>query len=142
MSKEKKKFDLIAFILDIVIIVMLFVMFYTVSEFWTYRNYAKESATFSQDATRMAYDVEKNDYASLIQGKYVNEITGDNSAKTYNALANYVEALSMYKVYEKKGYTDKAQVQKRIMSTSRKEMKELKIVADKVDKMFGMNAFQ
>ena len=90
-----------------------------------------------QDAGRMAFDLERHDYASLIEGRYFNEFNG-YKAEGYHALADYVHAASMYKVYAAKGYTDKADRQKEIMDRSRKEMGELTIFADEVDEMFRL----
>lgn len=138
MNKQKKKFDPIVLILDLVIIAMLFWVFVAGIELYSAKSFAKEASSFAQDSRSMAYELERNDYAALIQGKYMNEITGNNGAKSYHALADYIEAVSLYKVYAEKGYTEKALVQKKIMDSSRKDMKDLKILADKVDTMFGV----
>ncbi|MCR5508031.1 MAG: hypothetical protein K6F34_05025 [Lachnospiraceae bacterium] len=135
MSKEKKKKDPVVMTLDLVIVILIFVMLGVGIRLLFYKSIAKERSNFSQDAGRMAFDVERNDYASLIRARYMNEFNG-YEATEYHALADYVEAISMYKVYNTMGYADKSEWEKDIMERSRKDMKELTVFADRIDEMF------
>ncbi|MBR5359412.1 MAG: hypothetical protein IK123_00860 [Lachnospiraceae bacterium] len=137
-KKEKKKSDPVVTLLDIVIVVMIFAMIPVGYNFFFYLSRANTFSSFTQDASRMSFDLTRNDYASLIQGRYMNEFNGINDAVSYHALAEYTEAVSEYKVYVEKGYTDKADRQKKIMDNSRKKMGNLEIFADKVDVMFDI----
>ncbi len=136
MSDKKKKFDPVVLLLDILIIVMVLGMIPVGYNFFFYRSRAKEFMNYSQDAGKMSFELSRNDYASLIRARYMNEFNGIDY-DSYGALAEYVEALSHYKVYNEKGYADKAGEQMEIMQQSRKEMGELTVFADKVDKMFN-----
>ena len=100
-----------------------------------YREIA-DRKTFAQDAESMSFDIQNGNYAGLIQGKYMNEFYGETEPTGYHALGDYVEAAFFYKVYDTKGYTEKANKQKAIMDESRVKMKELTVFADKADKMF------
>ncbi len=134
---NKKRKDPVVILLDIAIIVMVFVMLAAGIQLLFFMSMAKRSSSFTQDAQEMSFSLSRNDYASLIQAKYINEFNDNTKAGTYNALAEYVEALSLYKVYDKKGYEDRAQEQKMIMEKSRDEMGDLLMFADKADAMFG-----
>jgi len=135
-KKEKKKTDLVVLVLDLVIVAMLFWVIYVGISMAFYMKVAKEFSSFSQDANMMSYELETNDYASFIRGNYMNELTDNTKSKSYQALASYVEAKSMYKVYAFKGYDDKAKAEQDIMDESRAKMGTLTVYADKVDKMF------
>ena len=135
-NKEKKKQDPGITLLDLVIVVLIFVMIYNGFTAWFYKS-RTERRSFSQEASMLAFDIERGDYVSLIQGKYINKFNGETEASEYYALADYIEAVSVYKVYAAKGYTDRASKQRKIMDKSRKEMGDLTVFADKADKMFG-----
>ncbi len=135
MSKKSKS-DPVVILLDLVIIIMIFVLIAVGYRLYFYKHIVTRSMTFMQDASRLSYDLGRNDYASLIQGTYVNRFNGYNDPKSYHALADYIEALSQYKIYYEKGYDDKARHQQEIMDKSRKEMGDLTIFADKADGMF------
>lgn len=96
-------------------------------------KFTKESNTFMQDANLMSFELQNNDYSSLVQGKYMNEFHGNNDAQLYHELGNYTEAAFHYKVYSNKGYEDRAKEQKEIMDNARNEMGKLEVFADKVD---------
>ena len=136
MSKEIKKKDPVNIILDVVILIMIFVVIVNGVSFVFYRHIARK-VSFTQEAEMMSFDLKNDNYASLIQGKYINEFNGDTKAAEYHALADYVEAASMYKVYAAKNYTDRAGRQKKIMHKARHEMGELTVFADKADEIFG-----
>jgi len=136
VNKEKAKKDPVIFLLDIIIISMIFVIIAVGIRLVATVQYRNTKAYFMEDASTMAFDLKENYYSGLIQGKYMNEINGNYEAKSYHALADYVEALSKYKVYKVKGYNKKALQQQEIMAGSRNEMGDLTIFADKVDKMF------
>lgn len=138
-DKKKKKFDPVVLLLDLIIIVMFFVMVMIGFNLLFYWEFAKESSTFMQDTDFMSYELQKNNYSGLIQGKYVNEIYGDNTNKSYHALADYVEASSKYKVYIEKGYDDRALEEKKIMDKARKKMGNLTVFADKSDRKFDLD---
>ncbi|MBO4809846.1 MAG: hypothetical protein J5537_12485 [Lachnospiraceae bacterium] len=135
-AKEKKRKDPIIILLDIIIIVLIFVMIYVGRDTLFYKMQANKSSTFSQDVEIMSFELQRGDYAGLIHGKYMNEINGKTETSGYHALADYIEAAFTYKVYDTKGYTEKANKQKAIMDEARVKMKELTIFADKADKMF------
>ena len=137
-KKNKKKADIVVNLLDIVIIIMVFVILYVGFSLKISIDFAKESSTFMQDADRMSFELSNNNYALLVQGKYVNEINGNTESEAYHMLANYVEAVSKYKVYEKKGYDERADKQKAIMDDARKKLDKMTIFADRIDKMFGI----
>lgn len=141
MSKHKKKnknSDPVVNLLDIIIVVMIFAMIPVGYNLIFYLGRANAFSSFTQDASRMSFDLTKNDYASLIQGKYMNEFNGITESASYHALAEYTEAVSEYKVYVEKGYADRADRQKKIMDKSREKMGDLNIFADKVDMMFDI----
>ena len=135
MSKEKKKIDPVNIVLDIVIVILIFVMIRAGQEVMFYKTVDDESG-FTADAEFMSFRLSEGDYASLIQDKYMNEFNGKTEAVEYHALADYVEALYLYKVYDVKGYVKKAEKQKTIMNESRKKMGDLTVFADKMDKKF------
>lgn len=138
MSKAKKKTDPVVLLLDVVIIIMVFVIIYFGISLKFYYNFAKETETFMQDPQMMAFELSNNNYDSLVQGRYINEYNGDTDSKTYHAIAYYVEAVSKYKIYETKGYEERAKEQREIMDAAREEMGDAIIFADRIDKMFGM----
>ena len=134
-KKVKKKKDPVIILLDIIIIVLIFAMIYVGANALLYREIA-DRKTFAQDAKSMSFDIRNGNYAGLIQGKYMNEFYGETEPAGYHALGDYVEAAFFYKVYDTKGYAEKANKQKAIMDESRVKMKELTVFADKADKMF------
>jgi len=136
MNKEKKKSDPVIILLDLVIVAMVFVILVTGLRLSFVISHNKRASTFMQEPSMMSFEVSNNNYAGLIQGKYINKFNGDESTASYNALADYVEALSKYKVYIAKGYDEKASEQEKIMARARVEMGDLTIFADKVDVMF------
>ncbi len=135
MSKNKEKKDPVILLLDLIIIILIFVMLFVGGNALFYKNRA-DKRSFSQDAGMMAFELERGDYAGLIQGKYINRFNGDTEAEEYYALGDYIEAASMYKVYAAKGYTDRMSEQKAIMDSSREKMGDLTVFADKADRMF------
>lgn len=139
MNKEKTKLDPVAILLDLVIMAMILVVIGVFQTFSFYKNIARDTSSFMQDAELMSFELDNRDYADLIQGKYINEINGNKKTKRYNALADYVEAASMYKIYDTKGKTAEADKQLEIMKLSRKKMGELTIFADRADLMFNIN---
>ena len=136
-NRQKKKKDPIIILLDIIIVVLLFVMIYSAQSAIFFGSRVNKKS-FSQDAGMLAFDLQRNDYAAFIQGNYINEFNGDTQSEAYMALAEYIEAASMYKVYDTKGYTDRAGKQRTIMDESRNVMSELTVFADKADEMFGL----
>lgn len=132
---KKKKKEPIVIILDIVIILLIPVLLLVGSNLKFYMDFEKESMSFGQDSSSFSFDLQNSNYASLIQGKYINEFNGETGGDSYQALADYVEASTKYKVYNGKGYMDNAKEQLRIMDEARKEMGELSVFADKVDGM-------
>ena len=137
MSDKKKKLDPVVLLLDILIIVMVFGMIPVGYKFFFYRSRSKNFMSYTQDASKISFELGQNDYASLIRARYMNDFNGIDYT-SYDALADYVEALSHYKVYNEKGYSDRAKEQMEIMQQSREEMGEMTVFADKVDKMFDM----
>lgn len=135
-NKVKKKTDWLVILLDILIVITVFVILWSLTQLAFYWKFSKDSSSFMQDASSMSFELERNDYAALIQGKYINEINGDKKSKSYHALADYIEAASKYKVYSAKGYAEKASKEQNIMDRSRIEMDRLTIFADRVDKLF------
>ena len=131
MSKEKKKKekDPVITLLDIVIIVLIFVMLYVGQSALFYKSRA-DKRPFSQEPSMMSFELQQGDYISLIKGKYINKFNGDTKAAGYHLLADYIEAASMYRVYNEKGYTDKADEQKAVMDDARMKMGELTVFAD------------
>ncbi len=135
-KQDKRKKDPVIILLDLIIVILIFGLLKAGGSLLFYKSLDGGRSSFEQDAGRMAFDVERNDYASLISGKYINEINGKTDSSGYHALADYVEAASLYKVYETKGYTDRAKQQKAIMDSARSKMGELTVYADKADEMF------
>ncbi len=134
-DREKKKKDPAILALDLMIVVLIFAIIYNGATAFFYKSRA-DKRSFSQDAGMLSFELERGDYAGFIQGKYINQINGDTEAASYYALADYIEAASMYKVYSAKGYEDRAAEQKAIMDESRENMGELTVFADEVDSMF------
>lgn len=140
MSKEKKKKrDWLLILLDFIIVVMVFVIVDAAFMLYLSVDFAKNSTSFGQNADLMSYELSTNNYAGMIQGRYINEFNGEKGTKSYCALAEYVEAASKYKVYVAKGKADKAGIEKATMISSREEMKELTIFADRIDRIFEVN---
>lgn len=137
-KKEKKEKDPAIKLLDIVIIVLIFVTLYVGQSAAFYKSRA-DKKSFSQDAGMMSFELQEGDYAAFIQGKYINEFNGNMEPAGYHSLADYIEAASMYKIYNVRGYTDKADKQRAVMDKARAEMGELTVFADKADKMFGLS---
>ncbi len=137
MSKEKKKRDPVILLLDLIIFLMIFVMLAVGFNALFFKNRADERS-FSQDANMMSFNLQRDDYASLIQGKYINEFNGYTETARYHALADYIEAASLYKVYAAKKDDVRAEEQKAVMAAARAEMGELTVFADKADEMFGV----
>ncbi len=135
MRREKKKKDPVILLLDLLIIVLLFVMLFSGARAYFYRSLTDEHS-FGQDAGMMSFELQRGDYAALIRGRYVNEFNGETEASRYHALADYVEAASMLKVYAAKHDDDRAQQQRAIMTEAREEMGDLTVFADRVDEMF------
>ena len=135
---KKKKTDWLVVLMDIMIIVLVFVILWAAFSFYFYWDFAKQSSSFIQNSDMMSYELQNNDYAAIIQGRYINEFNGKKENKSYNALAEYVEAASMYKVYVAKGYAEKASKERNVMDRSRIEMDKLTIFANRVDKMFDV----
>ncbi|MCQ2540062.1 MAG: hypothetical protein MJ114_06385 [Acetatifactor sp.] len=133
MSKTKKKTDPVVVLLDLVIIALIFVMLIVGIEFYFNFSYEKRGGTFMQEAKEMAFDLERNNYASLIQGAYMNKINGKTDTAQYHELAEYTEAAFLYKVYEGKGKAAETAAQKEIMDRARQNMGSLTIFADRVD---------
>lgn len=133
MSKTKKKTDPVVVLLDLVIIALIFVMLIVGIEFYFNFSYEKRGGTFMQEANEMAFDLERNNYASLIQGAYMNKINGKTDTAQYHDLAEYTEAAFLYKVYAGKGNAAEAGEQKEIMDRARQDMGSLTIFADRVD---------
>lgn len=138
MSKGKSKTDLVVILLDIVIILLVFYIIGVGQMLKFNLELTKQHGSFVQEAEMLSFELDNNDYVSMIRGKYINEYNGEKESKSYHALADYVEAASKYKIYDNKGYTDRAKVQKDIMDKARTKMGELKLFADRVDKMFGV----
>lgn len=138
-TKEKKKKDPVIIVLDLIIVLMVFVLIGITSQLLLYYDIDKDTSTFTQDGSGFSYSLEKNDYARIIQGKYMNEINNIKNTEQFHALGDYIEAASLHKVYVEKGYDDKVKEQENIMDESRKEMGNLTIFADKVDKQFEVN---
>ena len=136
-NKKKDKRDPAVSFLDFIIVITVFAMIPVGFRMWFYLG-RMQTHSFTQEASRMSFDLTRNDYASLIQGKYINEFNGINDTKSYHALADYTEAVSMYKIYVEKGYDDRAGEEKKAMDKARKDMGELTVFADKVDVMFDM----
>lgn len=133
MSREKKEKDLMIVALDLVIVLMLLLVIEAGGKLVHELRSADDFLSFKQDAKIMSFELQNNDYGALIQGKYINEFRGENDSKLYHALGDYVEAASHYKIYDSKGYNDKAKKQKEKMDNARDTMSELNIFADKVD---------
>ncbi len=133
MNKEKKRKDPVIILLDIIIVALIFVTLYVGQSYVFYKIRMNEE-TFVADPDKMAFELQRGDYAGLIQGKYMNEFNGNAETPGYHSLADYVEAAFAYKVYDAKGYTREANEQKAIMDEARVKMEELTIFADKVDK--------
>lgn len=136
---KKNKADPVVVLLDFVIVIMIFVLIVVGYRLFFYVHITTRSMSYTQDAQRMSFDLSRDDYAALIEGKYMNTFNGYDDPKSYHALAEYVEALSLYKIYNEKGYEDKAREKKAIMDRSREEMGNLSVFADKVDVMFRNN---
>ncbi len=137
MSKERKKRDPVILLLDLIIFLMIFVMLAVGFNALFFKNRADERS-FSQDAGMMSFNLQRGDYAALIQGKYINEFNGYTETAMYHALADYIEAASLYKVYAAKKDDVRAEEQKAVMAAARAEMGELTVFADKADEMFGV----
>lgn len=135
MSKGKKKNDPVVLFLDLIILVLVYVMIVAGIRFYYHMHYEKWSGTFMQEASVMSFDLEKNNYADLIQGSYVNQINDYHDTQQYHDLAAYTEAAFYYKVYVAKGKEEEAAREKDIMNESRNAMGSLTVFADRVDTM-------
>ena len=138
MSKEKKKTDPQIVLLDLIIVIMVFVMLGVGLNLYFQISFDKEYSSGIRQAGTMSFELSENNYSSFIRDNYINEYNGYNEAKSYKALADYVEALSLYKVYSAKGYDVRAEEQAKIMDRARDEMGGLTVFADKEDERFGI----
>ena len=136
MNKEKKKSDPVLLLLDLIIIIMVFVIIAAGFDMYIYIDRTNRSGTHIQDAGLMAFELDNDDFDSLIEGKYINQINGYNKAESYHALADYVEALFDHKIYAAKGYEVRAKEQEIKMKKALDEMGELTVFAKKADQMF------
>jgi len=136
--ENKKKTDSVVLLLDLAIFLMTIVLVGVGLTLRDTKNRADKFSTFTQDANRLKFELENNDFEGLISGKYSNEIFGDNDADSLHAVADYIEAVSKYKIFVGKGYGVAAQEQQILMDTARERMGVLKIYADRIDGMFGV----
>ncbi len=123
-------------VLDLIIVLLILVMICVGQSAGFYKSLA-DKRSFSQEPDMMSFELKNNDYVGLIRGKYINEFNGDMEAAAYHSLADYTEAAFLYRIYDSKGYTEKADLQKTVMNDDRVNMKELTVFADKVDKMLS-----
>ena len=137
MSRKKTKQDPVNIFLDVIIIILIFVMIPVGFFYYSARSYAVKPS-FTKDAQMMGFLLGKRDYAAFIQGRYINSYNGDTSTDGYNALADYIEADFKYKIYDAKNFKAKADEQKDIMESARKQMGELTVFTDQVDEMMGI----
>lgn len=135
-TKEKKPKDPVIIALDVTIVILIIAMIFVGEKAVIYKMVADESSSFAQNASMMSFELQRGDYAGLIQDKYMNEFNGNTKPDAYNSLADYVEASFLYKIYDTKGYRDRAGVQKAAMDKARANMQELEAFADKIDMMF------
>ena len=135
MSKEKKKTDPVVIFLDLIIIALFFVMVTAGFSFYHYKSMERQLGTFTQNATEMSFDLEKNNYSSLVRGAYMNDFNKTGYSSKYRDLAKYTEAAFHYKIYTQKQNEAEANRQKEIMDSSRKGMGNLTMFADKIDRM-------
>ncbi|MCR5476367.1 MAG: hypothetical protein K6E92_01935 [Lachnospiraceae bacterium] len=133
-KREKGKKDPVIRLLDGIIVVLIFVTLWQVPSAWFYKNRADRNL-FSQDAEIMSFELQKGDYAGLIQGSYFNDFGGDQEPDGYRHLADYAEAAFLYRVYHTMGDSRRADLQKAVMEEARAGMGELTVFADKVDRM-------
>ena len=134
---DKKRKDPVIIVLDIIIVGLIFVMIYVGMNALFYMERA-DKRSFEQDSSGMAFDLQEENYASLIQSRHINEINGNTKPEAYHMLADYVQAAFMYRIYDAKKYADRAALMQSVMDESRDGMGELEVFADKVDKMiFG-----
>ena len=134
---DKKRKDPVIKVLDIIIVGLIFVMIYVGMNALFYMERA-DKRSFEQDSSGMAFDLQEENYASLIQSRHINEINGNTKPEAYHLLADYVQAAFMYRIYDAKEYADRAALMQSVMDESRDGMGELEVFADKVDKMiFG-----
>ena len=136
-QREKKPKDPAIIALDVTIVILLIAMIFVGEKAVIYKLVADDNASFSQNASMMSFELQRGDYAGLIQDKYMNEFNGNTKPDAYNSLADYVEASFLYKIYDTKGYTDRAGVQKAAMDRAHANMQELEVFADKIDRMFA-----
>lgn len=136
-KKEKKPRDPVIIALNVTIVILIFVMIFVGEKAVIYKLVADESSSFAQNASMMSFELQRGDYAGLIQDKYMNEFNGNTKPDAYHSLTDYVEASFLYKIYDTKGYTDRAAEQKAAMDEARANMNELEVFAGKVDEMFA-----
>ena len=123
--------------LDVTIVILMIAMIFVGEKAVIYKLVVDSNASFAQDASMMSFELQRGDYAGLIQDKYMNEFNGNTKPGAYNSLADYVEASFLYKIYDTKGYTDRANKQKNACDEARANMSKLGVFADKIDKMFA-----
>ena len=136
-KKERKPKDPVIIALDVTIVILIIAMIFVGEKAVIYKLVVDRNASFSQDASMMSFELQRGDYSALIQDKYMNEFNGNTKPGAYNSLADYVEASFLYKIYDTKGYTDRANEQKTACDEARANMKELEVFADKIDTMFA-----
>ena len=123
--------------LDVTIVILMIAMLFVGEKAVIYKLVVDSNASFAQDASMMSFELQRGDHAALIQDKYMNEFNGNTKPVAYNSLADYVEASFLYKIYDTKGYTDRANKQKDACDEARANMSELGVFADKIDRMFA-----
>lgn len=134
MNKEKN--DSVNLFMNFCIVVLVLVAVAVGLILYETKKRDNDRFSFSRDAHMLEFEIKNSAYADLIMGKYINEFEGKEQALYYSALADYVEALSKYKVYSAKGYDERAKEQRDIMIRSRKDMGNLTVYADLADDMF------
>ena len=134
MSREKKKTDPVNILLDLIIIILIIAMIPVGFLYYTSKSYA-EKPSFTADSQMMGFLLEKKNYASFVQGSYINRYNGDTQTGGYNALADYMEAKFHYRIYDKKGYATMAEKEQAVMEKTRSEMGNLTVFADRFDQM-------
>ncbi|MBR4529638.1 MAG: hypothetical protein IKO80_05075 [Lachnospiraceae bacterium] len=136
MKREKKEKDPVILLLDGIILLLFFVLLVTAGTAAFYRKMA-DKRSFTQDPGMISFELQKGDYAGLIEGKYFNEFNNETESVSYHALADYVEAAFLYRIYDTKGDAERADAQRLLMEESRAAMGELSIFADRADEMLG-----
>ncbi len=138
MGERSKKHDAINMFLDILIVAALFWLVICIFNL-AFSHSVRDLGDSTRDVGMFSFELRQDNYADMIHSRHYNIAAGLTEDKKpefteYYALSEYYENAFLYKVYDAKGYTQRAEKSKSIMDEALDKAGDLKIMADKIDK--------